>query len=91
MTRERLIAGNWKMNGLLAARAEIDALLAGLKAAPATATVAVCPPATLLVPFAGLLKGSSVRLGGQDCHFERSGASPATSARRCSRTRVPTT
>ncbi|MGZ5867363.1 MAG: triose-phosphate isomerase, partial [Xanthobacteraceae bacterium] len=34
----------------------------------------VCPPATLVAPFAWKAKGSVVLIGGQDCHAEKSGA-----------------
>lgn len=68
----QLIAGNWKMNGLQAAIAELEALIA----APATpgATLLVCPPATLLAAFAERAKGSAVAIGAQDCHWQVSGA-----------------
>ncbi len=70
-----LIAGNWKMNGLLASQNEAEAVVAGLGGAVAQAPeVLICPPATLLVPFAAVLKGSQVGLGGQDCHSAASGA-----------------
>lgn len=74
MARRRLIAGNWKMNGLLAARAEVEALLGALEGGAPSAAVALCPPATLIAAFAPLVKGSGVLLGGQDCHAEPSGA-----------------
>ncbi len=74
MTSDRLIAGNWKMNGLLASKTEVESLIAGLKAQPSKAGVVLCPPATLLAPFAALVRGTAVALGGQDCHFENSGA-----------------
>lgn len=74
MARRRLIAGNWKMNGLLASRAEIEALAAALAGRAPAAEVAVCPPATLIASFAPLLGGTRILLGGQDCHPEASGA-----------------
>ncbi len=36
--------------------------------------ILVCPPALLLAPVAGVLKGSKVGLGAQDCHAEAGGA-----------------
>src|SRR5690606_20128090 len=65
-----LIAGNWKMNGLLASLEE----LRKIAALPAVCDVLVCPPATLIAPAAEVLKGSAVALGGQDCHARASGA-----------------
>ena len=70
----QLIAGNWKMNGLRAdAAALAEALAAGL-GQPAACEVLVCPPATVLAAVAGALAGSSIMVGGQDCHPEASGA-----------------
>lgn len=70
-----LIAGNWKMNGLQAARAEIDALIEKLAgAAPDDRDVLICPPATLLVGFAGQYSDEAIQIGAQDCHAEASGA-----------------
>jgi len=75
-TRPRpLVAGNWKMNGLKAALAEIAAIRDGVAAGGfGRAEAAVCPPATLLAAAADLVKGSALALGGQDCHAKISGA-----------------
>jgi triosephosphate isomerase (TIM) len=72
----KLIAGNWKMNGLRAdglalARALVVRAAAG---DPPDCALAICPPATLLIPIADTLRGSGIRLGGQDCHAEAKGA-----------------
>ncbi len=68
MPPRKLVAGNWKMHGLAAAAAEIDALAA---AHPDPACdLLVCPPATLLARVAG----RGVPVGGQDCHPDPSGA-----------------
>jgi triosephosphate isomerase len=72
MTRRKLAAGNWKMNGLTAAGAELDALIAA--SAGAAADVLICPPATLIASFAANARGSAVTIGGQDCHAAASGA-----------------
>ena len=68
--RRPLVAGNWKMNGLRASIAELEAVIAGA----ATCDLVVCPPATLIAAFAERAKGSSIAIGGQDCHPEASGA-----------------
>ncbi|MFG1295964.1 MULTISPECIES: triose-phosphate isomerase [Xanthobacter] len=74
-TRRCLIAGNWKMNGLRAAKSELRAILAGLDPAfQSKADILVCPPATLLAGFAADVAGSPIMLGGQDCHYNASGA-----------------
>src|ERR1700723_443418 len=70
-----LLAGNWKMNGLLSSLAEFEAMLAGASKVAAKTDLLVCPPATLIAAFAAKLSGSKgVTLGGQDCHPKPSGA-----------------
>lgn len=66
MAPRKLAAGNWKMNGTLAALSEIDAILAQ----PAGCDLLICPPATLIQAVAA--KG--IATGGQDCHAKASGA-----------------
>lgn len=70
----KLVAGNWKMNGLGASLAEAEALEKALKEQAAACRVALCPPATLIDRMAQTLKGGVVEIGGQDCHAEASGA-----------------
>jgi triosephosphate isomerase len=73
--RRKLIAGNWKMNGL---RADGVALAKGvaekLAAASPNCDMLVCPPFTLIAPVADALAGSKLAVGGQDCHAKTSGA-----------------
>ena len=71
MAPRKLAAGNWKMNGLAADLAQIDALAA--RPAPGC-EVLICPPATLLAPMVARAKGGFVQTGGQDCHAAQSGA-----------------
>ncbi|WP_333868788.1 triose-phosphate isomerase [Cypionkella sp.] len=69
---KKLAAGNWKMNGSLAALAEVDALIA---AHPAPACeMLLCPPAPLIAAMAARAEGSALQVGGQDCHQNSSGA-----------------
>jgi triosephosphate isomerase len=72
LTRRPLVAGNWKMNGLKRSIAELEKVVA----APDLSKVdlMICPPATLLASFAESARGSSVAIGGQDCHAEAAGA-----------------
>ncbi|WP_449254007.1 triose-phosphate isomerase [Brevundimonas naejangsanensis] len=70
----KLVAGNWKMNGLGVSLAEAEALEKALKEQAAACRVALCPPATLIDRMAQALKGGAVEIGGQDCHAETSGA-----------------
>ncbi|MDD2867129.1 triose-phosphate isomerase [Neomegalonema sp.] len=69
MSRRKLVAGNWKMNGLAANAAEFDRIRAGA-AAVREADALICPPATLIAALAG----RGLALGGQDCHAKPSGA-----------------
>ena len=75
----KMIAGNWKMNGVTASLDEVRALQTALGAGPASARVALCPPATLIAPMVAALGESatavrSVEIGGQDCHACEKGA-----------------
>jgi triosephosphate isomerase (TIM) len=73
--RKRLIAGNWKMNGLRADGLGLAAELARrAKEHRLRCELLVCPPATLLVLVAEVLQGSGIALGGQDCHAAPKGA-----------------
>ena len=71
--KKKLIAGNWKMNGSLAAnQALLHAIISGM-GTPA-AHVAVCVPAVYLAQAQLLVKGSAVDLGAQDVSAHESGA-----------------
>ena len=70
----KLIAGNWKMNGLGASLAEVETLCAALQSHPAACRVAVCPPSTLVERMARTTAGSPIEIGGQDCRAETHGA-----------------
>ena len=72
--RRPLIAGNWKMNGLVASGAELQAIIAASEPLAAKADLLICPPATLVAAFATRARGSVVAVGGQDCHTAPSGA-----------------
>jgi triosephosphate isomerase (TIM) len=69
-----LVAGNWKMNGTTAALREPRLLAGMLKGVKLKCDVLVCPPATLLRRVKGVMKGSKIKVGGQDCHAAASGA-----------------
>ena len=71
--KKKLIAGNWKMNGTLAANeALVQALLAG--AAGNDCQVSVCVPAPYLAQVQQLLAGSGIDLGAQDVSQHEAGA-----------------
>jgi triosephosphate isomerase len=74
--RRRLIAGNWKMNGL-----RDDGLLLAVQVAQRGPTLKIpaldlliCPPATLVALVVQAVAGSPIAVGGQDCHADASGA-----------------
>jgi triosephosphate isomerase (TIM) len=77
----KLIAGNWKMNGSLAAnQALLESLLAGMGAP--TCEVAVCVPAVYIDQVSKLFSavaqqntvGAAISLGAQDISMHASGA-----------------
>ncbi len=69
----KLIAGNWKMNGSLAAnQALLRELLAGVKAP--VCQVAVCVSMPYLAQAQELLAGAAIELGAQDISAQVSGA-----------------
>ena len=72
--RKPFICGNWKMN---TDRAEGVALAKATAAAAAKTTgveVGVCPPACYLEAVVAAAKGTPLVVGGQNMHFETSGA-----------------
>lgn len=68
-----LIAGNWKMHGLIAQLAEIEQIAATVVAIKPPADILICPPATLMARAADLAL-QRIAIGGQDCHPETAGA-----------------
>jgi triosephosphate isomerase len=76
--RTPLIAGNWKMNHLLAASRELVATIrAGVERLGRRATnveIAICPPATYLFPIAKAVAGSPIAFGAQNVSHEPAGA-----------------
>ncbi len=72
--RQPLIAGNWKMHTDLA---EAVALVQSMKPELERITgveKVICPPFISLVSISELLKGTSIKLGAQNMHFEDKGA-----------------
>jgi triosephosphate isomerase (TIM) len=70
--RRSLLAGNWKMNGLMRSVGELDRLIKGVDS-DCGLDVMICPPATLLAAFAKVATGSRVSIGAQDCHSQPAG------------------
>jgi len=70
---KKLIAGNWKMNGALAANEVlVRAVIAGIGASSCDA--AMCVPAPYLAQCQALLAGNAVLLGAQDLSSHDAGA-----------------
>jgi len=71
--KNKIIAGNWKMNKLAS---EAKSLVAELKplVADAKNTVVVCVPYTDIATVVAETKGSNIHVGAQNCHWKESGA-----------------
>ncbi|MCA0869698.1 triose-phosphate isomerase [Seohaeicola saemankumensis] len=70
--RQKLAAGNWKMNGTGPALVELQELAAAHRAT--RSEILICPPTPLIHRAAETVSGSPIAIGGQDCHVETSGA-----------------
>lgn len=70
--RRKVAAGNWKMNGLKSALAELDALKNVDQSA--NCDTIICPPITLLTEAVRRTQGSNIKIGAQNCHANISGA-----------------
>jgi triosephosphate isomerase (TIM) len=71
----KLIAGNWKMNGLRGdGIALARALVERVQRERAGGDLVLCAPATLLMAVGDVIRGGPIALGGQDCHSEAKGA-----------------
>lgn len=72
----KLIAGNWKMNGLKADLQTFEKILTGVEAGNDAALPLICPPVTMIMSMTALSADSSgqVKVGGQDCHTGVTGA-----------------
>jgi len=73
--RARLVVGNWKMNGGLAANAALlDALAAGWAPGARARTLAVCVPFPYLAQARERLDGTAIAWGAQDLSEHAGGA-----------------
>ncbi len=70
---KKLIAGNWKMNMLVADGVALVRAIAE-QGGDASCDLLVCPPATILRAVADAAAEFAVAVGGQDCHEAESGA-----------------
>ena len=71
---KKLVAGNWKMNGSLAANAALVQALLADSAQVWGCDVAVCVPAAYLAQLQSLTQGSALALGAQDVSAQEGGA-----------------
>jgi triosephosphate isomerase len=71
MALRKLVAGNWKMNGMRTSLAELDAIAHAAEAA-ANLDVTICPPFTLV--DAAIATVPALPIGAQDCHHAERGA-----------------
>jgi triosephosphate isomerase (TIM) len=74
MSIRPMVAGNWKMNGTTAALREPRLLAGMLRDVKLKCDVMICPPATLIRRAKSVMRGSKIKVGGQDCHAAASGA-----------------
>jgi len=73
--RRKLIAGNWKMNGMMSSGRDLARdLVADLAKDSPDCDFLVCPPCHLLTTVGDEVSGSAVGLGAQDCHTAEKGA-----------------
>ncbi len=70
----RLIAANWKMNKTVSETEEYLRRFLDILKSFGDREVLICPPFTSLHVASRILKGTGVRLGAQNCHFEKRGA-----------------
>lgn len=70
--RRKLVAGNWKMNGSIAALRELVPMAEAARRATGV-DVTICPPFTLIAPAVTRAAGA-LSVGAQDCHPAQSGA-----------------
>jgi triosephosphate isomerase len=74
MARKKFIAGNWKMNTTIDEAVALAKAVVGKMGAVADVDIAVCPPYISLKAVSDVVKGTSVKLGAQDVHWEAKGA-----------------
>jgi len=71
----KLIAANWKMNKTPKETKEyLETFLRLIEGVDDNVEILICPPFTSLCIAWDILKGSKVKLGAQNCHYEQKGA-----------------
>lgn len=74
MARKPILAGNWKLHKNRQEAAQLASQLKDLVGNVTEADIVVCPVFTSLDAVNEVIKGSNIKLGAQNCHFEESGA-----------------
>ncbi len=74
MGRKMIIAGNWKMNKLVGEAVELVRELKNLVSEVCDVEIVVCPVYVSLYAVSNEIKGTNIKLGAQDCFWEKSGA-----------------
>ncbi|MBQ8648038.1 MAG: triose-phosphate isomerase [Oscillospiraceae bacterium] len=73
LNRKAVIAGNWKMNKTATeAKVLISELIPAVK--DATCDVVICTPYTTLATAVEMTKGTNIKVGAENVHYEKSGA-----------------
>jgi len=70
-----IIIANWKMHGLLLETMQLfKDLRSRIHKNLVSCEIVICPPFTLLRDMAEKVPGTGVKLGGQDCHWDKEGS-----------------
>ncbi|MDR1520585.1 MAG: triose-phosphate isomerase [Planctomycetota bacterium] len=72
--RKPFICGNWKMYKTVAEAVAFVNAAKGLVAGAAGVEIGIGAPATALKALADAAKGTNIRVGGENCHWEKEGA-----------------
>ncbi|MFH1073813.1 MAG: triose-phosphate isomerase [Candidatus Firestonebacteria bacterium] len=72
--RKPIIAGNWKMNKTIVEAPELVKYLRFKLEGVSDVEVVVCPPFLAVYSVYQFLKGSNIKVGAQNCYFEKKGA-----------------
>jgi len=74
MSRKKLIAANWKMYKTPAHAEEFLRVCIPILTSHSSNEIVVCPPFTSLAVVCAITRGSNIRVGGQNMHWEKEGA-----------------
>jgi triosephosphate isomerase (TIM) len=74
MARTPILAGNWKMHKTRQDAADLANALAASVGTYQQAEVVLCPTFTSLESVANAIRGTRIKLGAQNCHWEDQGA-----------------